>query len=212
MITEKRTYELFALISPNLLDSDLKNQQDALKAIISNHGGVLKKNELWKDRYLAYKIASHDKGTYLLAYLELATNAVKAFEADLRLEKNILRYLLLKVADDYTYTPVVLNLPKFGEKFVKEERKNDERTFAKKPDLRSVSNLEKKEPEDLKSATTVGKEDMKKEELKSDSTVEEKEKSETRKPAKKKASLEERISDLDGKLADIVNNPDIMGI
>jgi len=82
--------------------SDATTQQvealgETLTALITEHGGSVKKNEYWGLRALAYRIKKNRKGHYLLLGLDAPSPAVNEMERQLRLNEDVLRFLTTRV-------------------------------------------------------------------------------------------------------------------
>ncbi len=89
-------YELMVIIKP-LLPEDIKSKVlKKIEKLVKQAGGKINETDVWGKRHLAYKIKSHEEGYYVVLDLNLDTDKVKEFEHDLKLESDVLRYLLIK--------------------------------------------------------------------------------------------------------------------
>ncbi len=89
-------YELMVIIKP-LLPEDIKSK--VLKNIedfVKKSSGEITKTDIWGKRHLAYKIKGHEEGYYVILNLNLDSKKIKDFEKYLKLQNDILRYLLVR--------------------------------------------------------------------------------------------------------------------
>jgi len=89
-------YELMVIIKP-LLPEDIKSKVlKNMEEFLSKNSGKIEKTDIWGKRHLAYKIKGHEEGYYIVMNLELDASKVKDFEKYLKLQNDILRYLLIR--------------------------------------------------------------------------------------------------------------------
>ena len=78
-----------------------KSQLDALTTkytnLISKNNGKIVKFENWGLMHMAYKIEKNKKGNYLHFKIEGDKNLVKELEKNERIDKNLLRFLTVRV-------------------------------------------------------------------------------------------------------------------
>ena len=88
-------YELTYLITPDLSEEELNSFQKIIKGFIQEEGGVLTESRMPLRRKLAYSIKK--MGTAYLGILNfnLAPERLEEFEKKIRLQGQILRYLIL---------------------------------------------------------------------------------------------------------------------
>ena len=89
-------YELMLVLKPLLPDEVRKAIDNAVVKAIQNLGGSVIETDVWGKRYLAYPIASHKEGYYILYSVNIPTEEVKELERQLRLKQEILRFLVVK--------------------------------------------------------------------------------------------------------------------
>jgi small subunit ribosomal protein S6 len=65
--------------------------------ILTKHQSEIVASRQWDERRLAYPVAGHKKGTYLLTYFKTDGSALKEIVADCHLSDVIVRELILKV-------------------------------------------------------------------------------------------------------------------
>jgi small subunit ribosomal protein S6 len=67
--------------------------KDAVTALFTKHGAKILSSRRWDERRLAYTIRGQQRGTYLLFYLAVDTQAVAAIRRDLQFNEAVLRVL-----------------------------------------------------------------------------------------------------------------------
>lgn len=90
-------YENLVLVRPDLTTAKVKELTAKYAKVVSDKGGKLVKEENWGLRDLAYKIQKNRKAYYVLSYLDAPADAVIELERLMRLDENMLRYLITRV-------------------------------------------------------------------------------------------------------------------
>ncbi len=89
-------YELIVIIKP-LLPEDIKSKVlKRIEKLVENASGKITGTDIWGKRHLAYKINQHEEGYYVVLKIEMPASKAKEFERDVKLENDILRFLLIK--------------------------------------------------------------------------------------------------------------------
>ena len=91
-----RKYELAIVIDGQASAAKKKSVSESISKLIKILKGKVTEVEELKKRSLAYPIAKKTSGNYLFFTVELEPEAAKNIDAKLRLEKDILRYLLVR--------------------------------------------------------------------------------------------------------------------
>lgn len=91
-----RTYETMCVLAPDLSEEKLKNIEDKIKKIFTNHKVKEVGKKIWGKRPLAYVIKRHRTGHYVQYTYEAPSTAVTDLEKNLGYEEDVLRYLTLK--------------------------------------------------------------------------------------------------------------------
>lgn len=94
--TKLREYELVYIIQPNLDEEQIQSVDGRLARAIERYGGQITGTEIWGQRRLAYPIRKFLEGYYILHTVELPPEAVAQVERSLRLDENVLRYLIVR--------------------------------------------------------------------------------------------------------------------
>lgn len=88
-------YELTFLISPDLLEEEIKSLLEKINSLIKKEGGVLNEINLPVKKKLAYPIKKKEEAFLGTLSFYLEPEKLKSFEKELKFEKNILRYLII---------------------------------------------------------------------------------------------------------------------
>lgn len=91
-----KKYELTIVLPGSATAAKKKAVQSKVEKIVSTLKGKIGKMKDWGKKDLAYKIEKNSVGVFLFFPLELTGEAAKALPDKLRLEEEIIRYLLVK--------------------------------------------------------------------------------------------------------------------
>lgn len=89
-----RNYELAYIADPELDDEQLTALEQRVKALIEGAEGKLLNVDHWGKRKLAYQIQKKSEGHYTIMDTELPPQAGGAIERDLKLNEQIMRYMI----------------------------------------------------------------------------------------------------------------------
>jgi small subunit ribosomal protein S6 len=100
-LPEPRHYELMTILSPEVPDDELQGQLDTVARYVAAAGGAVtavNRDSPWGRRRLAYPIRHNGRdvrdGYYTVFHLRLAPTRVVEVERDLKLNGQVLRYLI----------------------------------------------------------------------------------------------------------------------
>lgn len=109
---QPREYEMLAILVPDQPEEETKAAIDAMLGYITEQEGTIDSisaDSPWGRRRLAYTIrhegVDYRDGHYVLVHFTVMPTAINEIERDLKLDVNVIRYLLL------------INDPEMGEKF-----------------------------------------------------------------------------------------------
>ena len=88
-------YEMMLISRIGLSESDEKKLPEKLKKFLENKGKVLNQKDLGK-KQLAYNIKKEKEGKYWLFDLEIQGDTVSQFSNKIKLEEDILRFLIIR--------------------------------------------------------------------------------------------------------------------
>ncbi len=90
-------YEHTLIARQDISTSQIKQLQDKYTKIIEGNDGNILKFESWGLMQLSYLIKKNKKGNYLHFKIEGNGNTIKELEKNEKLDKNLLRFLTVKV-------------------------------------------------------------------------------------------------------------------
>lgn len=89
-------YDLNIILDPNLTDTQLQTEKDAIAAQIDRIEGELVELDEWGSKRLAYPIRKLNEGYYLIYKVKLPNDRPKTVETNLRQRDNVMRALVVK--------------------------------------------------------------------------------------------------------------------
>ena len=92
-----RDYELMSIFKPDLEEQNLQAAIERLNGQITARGGEVTSSDLWGRRRLAYPIQDFRDGIYHVTQMKLEPKAADELERNLKLNDQIIRYLLVRV-------------------------------------------------------------------------------------------------------------------
>ena len=90
-------YEHTIIARQDISPTQLKQVEDKYKKIIETNEGNLLKTEKWGLMNLSYLIRKNRKGNYIHFKIEGSGNTIHELEKNEKIDKNLLRYLTIKV-------------------------------------------------------------------------------------------------------------------
>ena len=90
-------YEHTIIARQDVSPAQLKQVEDKYKKIIENNDGKLVKTEKWGLMNLSYLIKKNKKGNYLHFKIEGSGKTINELEKNEKIDKNLLKYLTIKV-------------------------------------------------------------------------------------------------------------------
>ena len=91
-----RNYEIAVILSPDLDEKSLPDMKETIKDWISSSGGEIVLTDDIGKRKLAYQIKKKREGYYISWYASLLPSGPSAIEHQMRLNENILRFMVIK--------------------------------------------------------------------------------------------------------------------
>ena len=99
-MNKSRQYELVYLLSPDASEQAAAELHAQVEATVARFGGELEKTDNWGRRKLAYQIGPHKEGVYVLDVLNGSGELMKELERRLRVNEQVLRYLVVRVDEE----------------------------------------------------------------------------------------------------------------
>jgi small subunit ribosomal protein S6 len=89
-------YELVYILSPKLLDEEVKKQNQSFIKFLEENGVKNIKENIWGKRSLTYRIKGFSDGHYTQFNFEVAPEKVKDIDKKLKLIDEVIRFLIVK--------------------------------------------------------------------------------------------------------------------
>lgn len=90
----QQSYELMIIIKPHLSEEARAELQKRLTKEVANLKGEIKQTDVWGKKHLAYDIEGFNEGYYVVYQLDLPKAAVAELNEYLRLNTDVIRYLV----------------------------------------------------------------------------------------------------------------------
>lgn len=91
-----KSYELMVIIRHLLSEDERLDAQKKISDIFQQVGGEITNTDVWGKRHLAYEIDGQTEGYYIVYKCTLPNQSANTLESELRLDNNILRFLLIR--------------------------------------------------------------------------------------------------------------------
>ncbi len=92
-----QTYELTLVLPEKATPAKKKQVESTIESMVKVFKGKVKETKDWGKMDLAYPIKKNDVGNFLHYVLELEKDKAAQIDQKLRLEEEVIRYLLVKV-------------------------------------------------------------------------------------------------------------------
>ena len=96
----QRQYELVYVVSPQASEQDVTDLHAQIEGTIARFNATLARTENWGRRKLAYEIARHREGVYVVETITGSGEAMKEIDRRLRVTDAIIRHLIVRVDED----------------------------------------------------------------------------------------------------------------
>lgn len=100
MSNTMRDYELVLITVPQLDDEAIATLVQRVSGWITAGNGTVTGTNVWGRRSLAYAISKQTEGIYMVLNLQLAPSSTRELDRNLRLDEQIIRYLLIRLDED----------------------------------------------------------------------------------------------------------------
>jgi small subunit ribosomal protein S6 len=124
-------YELMLILNPELRESEVNKKLEEYEDMIVKSGGKVTSKDYWGKRALAYRIKRKDDGLYMVYNATMPAPFLKEIKEALRIDKEVIRSLVIKLPEGQVYT-------KYDLTYVKEEPRKKE--FFVKKSMGSMGN------------------------------------------------------------------------
>ena len=92
-----RQYELVFILPPDTTEQQVTELHQQIEAVVSRMSGQIEKMENWGRRKLAYAIAHHKEGVYVLEVINGSGELMKELDRRLRVMDQVVRHLVVRV-------------------------------------------------------------------------------------------------------------------
>lgn len=90
-------YDIGIIVDPDLSEEELSALEERVVGWIEAADGKVEETDRWGRRKLAYPIQDNPEGTYTFFQAILPSQAVKSIEGELRINEQIMRFLITVV-------------------------------------------------------------------------------------------------------------------
>jgi small subunit ribosomal protein S6 len=95
-----RQYELVYILPPDTTEQQVAEVHQQVEAIVSRLSGHIEKTETWGRRRLAYEIARHKEGVYVLDVINGSGELMKEIDRRLRVTDQVIRHMIVRVDEE----------------------------------------------------------------------------------------------------------------
>ncbi|MEG0180297.1 MAG: 30S ribosomal protein S6 [Terrisporobacter sp.] len=89
-----KNYELVYVVRPNAEDEVKEAVFNKVQEVISANGEVVKV-DTWGNKKLAYPIAKHNEGFYVLVNFKASVDLPKELDRNLKINENVIRHMIV---------------------------------------------------------------------------------------------------------------------
>ena len=114
-----RIYEELFIVRPDAPDEEVDPVVEQIRNVVTHAGGAVDKTEKWGIRRLAYRVAKHHEGQYILLQFTAKAETIKEIERRLRVSDVVLKFLTVRIDEKL--------------KRIEKRRKAREKRAARKP-------------------------------------------------------------------------------
>ena len=93
-------YEFMFILDPTLDDAASLAVVERVEGIVKGQGGEIASLKPWERRRLAYPIAGHHEGLYILCYFDAPPASIRGIESRVRLAEGVLRFIVLRTDEE----------------------------------------------------------------------------------------------------------------
>jgi small subunit ribosomal protein S6 len=102
-----RDYEIVYIFASSLEEAQVTEKLERYHGLLTgDHGGEITATDHWGGRQLAYEIENQTSGYYVVEHFRAPSEALPEFERALKLDEEVLRYLVVVNEADLPTTPV----------------------------------------------------------------------------------------------------------
>lgn len=91
-----RPYEIMVILDPTLDERTVAPSLETFLNVVRKDGGKVEKVDIWGKRRLAYEIAKHAEGIYVVIGVKAAPATVSELDRQLSLNESVLRTKVMR--------------------------------------------------------------------------------------------------------------------
>ena len=195
----KSHYELTFIVDGNIPETENNRITDEIQDSIKANGAEVNYCQCLGRKKLSYEIKKSQRGTYFVIEFDGEANIIKLLEKDLKLNKNLLRYFIVKKPRNIAQ--IKPENVKDQTELKSENTKREQKTHKEKTEKRLAEKVKEEEKEEKKEEETKTDEEKieeAKEEIKEEikETIEEGVNEKTEEEAEKKDDLDKKLDEL----------------
>ena len=95
-----RQYELVYILPPDTTEQQVTELHQQIEAVVTKMSGQIEKTENWGRRKLAYEIARHKEGVYVLEVINGSGELMKELDRRLRVMDQVIRHMVVRVDEE----------------------------------------------------------------------------------------------------------------
>jgi small subunit ribosomal protein S6 len=95
-----RQYELVFILPPDTTEEQVNELHGQLEAVVTRMSGQIEKMENWGRRRLAYEIAHHKEGVYVLEVINGGGELMKELDRRLKVMDMVIRHMVVRVDEE----------------------------------------------------------------------------------------------------------------
>ena len=99
-MSTNRQYELVYIVTPDASEQEIADLHTQVEQIVQRFGGTLDKTENWGRKRLAYDIAHHREGNYVVETISGSGELMKEIDRRFRVTDQVIRHLIVRVDED----------------------------------------------------------------------------------------------------------------
>lgn len=96
-----RNYESLYIVHPDVVGDELTAIVDKFQKVLTDQAVEIYKLDNWGTRKLAYPIKKVERGCYIQTLFTASPEVIAEFERRLRLDEKILRFLTVRLDDEF---------------------------------------------------------------------------------------------------------------
>lgn len=95
-----RQYEVVYIVTPDASEEQIAELHTQIEQIVQRYGGTFDKTENWGRKKLAYEIAHHREGVYVIETITGSGELMKEIDRRLKVIDQVIRHLIVRVDEE----------------------------------------------------------------------------------------------------------------